>query len=89
MITEWEEPSEKIGSDHMKSSRCFQKEQYICHTVIHSKLQNVVYMKNKSMLKKKGGQHLSKKKGGGPHRVLSTRICGFGNDFQYIRRSAF
>ena len=27
---------------------------YICHTVIHRKLQNVVYMKKKSMLKKRG-----------------------------------
>jgi hypothetical protein len=26
---------------------------YICHTVIHRKLQNVVYMKKKLMLKKK------------------------------------
>jgi hypothetical protein len=28
---------------------------YICHTVIHRKLQNVVYMKKKLMLKKKEG----------------------------------
>jgi hypothetical protein len=42
----------------------------ICHTVIHRKLQNVVYMKKKSMFKKK-----RKKKGGGQHRVLSIRSC--------------
>jgi hypothetical protein len=28
---------------------------YICHTVIHRKLQNVVYMQKKLMLKKKEG----------------------------------
>ena len=28
---------------------------YICHPVIHRELQNVVYMKKKSMFKKKGG----------------------------------
>ena len=28
---------------------------YICHTVIHRELQNVVYMKKKLMLKKKEG----------------------------------
>ena len=41
--------------------------------MIHRKLQNVVYIKKKSMLKKKekrGEQHLEK-------RVLSTRTCDF------------
>jgi len=46
---------------------------YICHTVIHRKLQNVVYMKKKSMLKKK------KKRGGigsCPHvPVSSPPVC--------------
>ena len=58
---------------------------YICHTMIHRKLQNVVYIKKKSMLKKnkinkkknkkKGEQHLEKR--GGHHKVLSTRTCDF------------
>ena len=42
---------------------------YICHTVIHRKLQNVVYMKKKLMLKK-GGMGNQKH-----HRVLSTSTC--------------
>ena len=42
---------------------------YICHTVIHRKLQNVAYMKKKSMLKK-GGMGNQRH-----HRVLSTSTC--------------
>ena len=61
---------------------------YICHTVIHRKLQNVVYM-TESMIKKKkkkkkkkggggGGQHLKNKKTKKreQHRVLSASTCG-------------
>ena len=44
------------------------------HTVIHRKLQNVVYMRKKLM----GGNILKKKKEkkGEQHRVLSTSTCG-------------
>jgi hypothetical protein len=35
---------------------------YICHTVIHRKLQNGVYMKKKIHVKKKGGSNIYKKK---------------------------
>jgi len=48
---------------------------YICHTMIHRKLQNVVYMKKKIDVKKKRG---------GQHRVLSTRTCGFNADFYIL-----
>jgi hypothetical protein len=35
---------------------------YICHTVIHRKLQNGVYMKKKIDVKKKGGATYKKKR---------------------------
>jgi hypothetical protein len=46
---------------------------YICHTVIHRKLQNVVYMKIKSMLKKRGGA-IRGTIGYPVHKYLCTRV---------------
>ena len=42
--------------------------------MIHRKLQNVVYMKKKSMF-------IKKKKGAGQHRVLSTSTCARDIEF--------
>ena len=43
---------------------------YICHTVIHRKLQNVVYMKKIDVKEKRGGGQSE-----APYRVLSTSTC--------------
>jgi hypothetical protein len=47
----------------------------ICYTVIHRKLQNVVYMKKKIDVKQKGGMG-NQRHHSLWHRVLSTSTCG-------------
>jgi hypothetical protein len=45
---------------------------YICHPVVHRKLQNVVYMKKNRCSKKKKKKKKKKKGGNIYYRVLST-----------------